>query len=95
MAMKIEQSTQAINTQLVKETRGPSGKKAESTSDEVELSSLASQLLGSGNELPFDVSRVAKIKEAISEGKFSINADAIADRLITSARELVNSRHQS
>lgn len=93
--MKVEQSTQAINTQLIKEARVPSGKKTERTPDEVELSSLASQLLDSGDELPFDAGRVAEIKQAISEGKFSINADAIADRLITSARELVNSRQPS
>jgi negative regulator of flagellin synthesis FlgM len=95
MAMKIEQSTQSIDTQLVKKTRGPSGGKAEKTPEEVELSHFASQLLGSGDELPFDAGRVAEIKEAISEGKFSINANAIADRLIASARELVDSRHQS
>jgi negative regulator of flagellin synthesis FlgM len=97
MAMKVEQSTQAANAPLIKEARGPSMKKAESAPDEVELSELsklASQLLGSGDELPFDAGRVAEIKQAISEGKFSINADAIADRLITSARELVDSRHQ-
>jgi negative regulator of flagellin synthesis FlgM len=95
MAMKVEQSTQPASAQLIKEARGPSVKKAESAPDEVELSRLASQLLGADDELPFDVARVAEIKRAISEGKFSINADAIADRLITSARELVDSRHQS
>jgi negative regulator of flagellin synthesis FlgM len=95
MAMKVEQSTQPSNTQLIKETRGPSVKKTESAPVEVELSSLASQLLGADDGLPFDAGRVAEIKRAISEGKFPINADAIADRLITSARELVGSRHQS
>jgi negative regulator of flagellin synthesis FlgM len=93
--MKIEQSTQLPNTPLVKETRGPSVKKAEGAPDEVELSKLASQLLGSDDGLPFDAGRVAGIKQAISEGKFSINADAIADRLIVSARELVDSRRPS
>ena len=93
--MKIERSTQLSSTPLVKETRAPSVKKAESTPVEVELSRLASQLLGADDGLPFDAGRVAEIKRAISEGKFSINADAIADRLIISARELVDSRHQS
>jgi negative regulator of flagellin synthesis FlgM len=93
--MKIEQSTQAINTQPVKKTRGPSGEKAGKTPEALELSHLASQLLDSGNELPFDAGRVAEIKEAISKGKFSVNANAIADRLIASARELADSRHQS
>jgi negative regulator of flagellin synthesis FlgM len=93
--MKIEQSTQLNTAQLVKETRGASVKKKESTPDEVQLSNLAAQLLASDNEPPFDTGRVAEIKQAISEGKFSINAGAIADRLLVSARELVNSRYQS
>jgi negative regulator of flagellin synthesis FlgM len=95
MTMKIEQSTQLNTAQLVKETRSASVKKKESSSDEVQLSNLAAQLLASDNEPPFDANRVAEIKQAISEGKFSINADAIADRLIVSARELVDSRYQS
>jgi negative regulator of flagellin synthesis FlgM len=95
MVMKIEQSTKLPNTQLVKETRGPSVKKTESASNDVELSSLASQLAASDNESPFDAGRVAEIKQAISEGKFSINASAIADRLIVSAKELIGSRYSS
>jgi negative regulator of flagellin synthesis FlgM len=95
MTMKIEQATnKPNNAPIVKEARGPSVKKSESTPDEVKLSSLASQLLASDNDLPFDASRVAEIKQAISEGKFSINASAIADRLIVSARELVDSKYQ-
>ncbi|GHU29927.1 hypothetical protein AGMMS50256_15810 [Betaproteobacteria bacterium] len=93
--MKIEQSTQLNTAQLIKEMRGPSVKKSASAPDEVQLSNLASQLLAADNEPPFDAGRVAEIKQAISEGKFSINADAIADRLIVSARELVDSRKQS
>jgi negative regulator of flagellin synthesis FlgM len=92
--MKIEQSTQLNTAQLVKEMRGASVKKKESTPDEVQLSNLAAQLRVSDNEPPFDAGRVAEIKQAISEGKFSINAGAIADRLLVSARELVDSQHQ-
>ncbi|GHU06333.1 hypothetical protein FACS1894158_12420 [Betaproteobacteria bacterium] len=93
MNMKIEQSTPLNSAKLINETRSPSAKKTESASDEVKLSHLASQLLASDNEAPFDAGRVAEIKQAISEGKFSINADAIADRLIASARELIDSRY--
>jgi negative regulator of flagellin synthesis FlgM len=92
--MKIEQSMKPDAAQLVKETRGPFVKKMEKTPGEVQLSSLASQLQASESAVPFDVSRVAEIKQAISEGKFSINANAIADRLIDSARELIDSRYQ-
>jgi negative regulator of flagellin synthesis FlgM len=93
--MKIEQSTPLGAAQIVKKTRGPAAKETESASGEVELSRLASQLLASDDAPPFDAGRVAEIKQAISEGKFSINANAIADRLIVSARELIGSRHSS
>jgi negative regulator of flagellin synthesis FlgM len=93
--MKIEQTTPLGAMRIVKETRGPSVKKMEGASGEVELSQLASQLLAADDAPSFDAGRVAEIKRAISEGKFSINADAIADRLIVSARELIGSRHSS
>lgn len=95
IAMKIEHSAKPASTQVVKESRSASAKKTASASDEVQLSSLASQLLTTESESPFDADRVAEIKLAIAEGKFSINAGAIADRLIASARELVDSQQQS
>lgn len=93
--MKIEQSAKLPNTPLVKETRTSSAKKTGNASDEVQLSSLASELLASESESPFDAGRVAEIKQAITEGKFSINAGAIADRLIASAKELVDSQQNA
>ena len=93
--MKIEHSAKLTNSQLVKEARTPSAKKTENASDDVQLSSLGSQLLASESESPFDTGRVAEIKQAIAEGKFSINAGAIADRLIASARELVDSQQKA
>jgi negative regulator of flagellin synthesis FlgM len=90
--MKIEQSTKLTGAPVVKEARGLPARKTEGASDEVELSTLASQLAASDSGAPFDTGRVAEIKQAISEGKFSINAGAIADRLIVSARELLGSR---
>ncbi len=93
--MKIEQSAKLTNTQPIKETRTSSARKTESASDEVQLSSLASQLLATENDSAFDAGRVQEIKQAISEGRFTINAGAIADRPIASAKELVDSRHNS
>ena len=58
---------------------------------EVHLSELAGHLQSSGEASPFDVARVAEIKQAITDGRFTINADAIADRLIASASELLGS----
>jgi negative regulator of flagellin synthesis FlgM len=42
----------------------------------------------------FDAARVSQIKQAIADGNFQINAGAIADRLISSAKELVDSQRR-
>lgn len=61
--------------------------------DNVQLSSLSTQIQAletSINESTgFDAAKVESIKQAISEGRFTINADAIADKLISSTRELL------
>ena len=93
--MKIDLSNKLTNTQLVRETRNQPAKKAESASDDVKLSSLSSQLLSPESETTFDAARVSEIKQAIAEGRFTINAGAIADRLIVSAKELLDSRQQA
>lgn len=96
--MKIESSTKPLGAgaPLVKEASGHSGSKALApTSDDVQLSSLASQLSASEDQQAFDVVRVSEIKQAISEGRFTINTGAIAESLIASARELVNLRRQA
>lgn len=64
-------------------------------SDEVSLSPLAGQLQAGESQPPMDMAKVDQIKRAIAEGRFSINADAIADRLIDSARELVSSQRRN
>ena len=94
--MKIESTTNPVGASLVKETRGQSSAKSTSaTSDDVRLSGLSAQLSALSDEQSFDPVRVSEIKQAISEGRFTINAGAIADRLITSAKELVNSQRQA
>jgi negative regulator of flagellin synthesis FlgM len=44
-----------------------------------------------GDRPPVNSARILEIKQAISEGRFKINPEAIADRLIESARDLVSS----
>ena len=61
--------------------------------DEVSLSKLAGTLQ-SGKHPPINMARIQEIKQAISEGRFKINPEAIADRLIESSRELLNSSKQ-
>ena len=48
-----------------------------------------SQLAAGGQEGVFDADKVKRISEAIRDGKFSVNADAIADKLIANAQELL------
>lgn len=58
---------------------------------DVEVSPLASQLqsIDTGGDAgeAVDASRVAQVKLAIAEGRYAIDAEVIADRLIESARE--------
>ncbi|MDW8468016.1 MAG: flagellar biosynthesis anti-sigma factor FlgM [Burkholderiales bacterium] len=41
---------------------------------------------------PFDAARVEEIKAAIREGRFKVNAEVVADRLIQSLKELLGPR---
>ncbi len=58
-------------------------------SAKIELSSTASTLLTSGATAEFDAEKVARIAKAIDDGSFKINPEAIADKLISNAAELL------
>jgi negative regulator of flagellin synthesis FlgM len=57
-------------------------------SAQVELSSAAATML-SDDTAEFDAEKVARIADAIREGRFHPNAEVIADKLITNASELI------
>jgi len=57
-------------------------------SAKVELSSTAATLLSTGAE--FDAEKVARISKAIDDGSFKVNPEAIADKLIANAQELLS-----
>ena len=63
--------------------------------DEVRLSPVSSALQAGGGEPVVDAARVQEIRQAISEGRFKIDASAIADRLITTARDLIESQRKA
>ena len=63
--------------------------------NEVNLSSTSTQLAGASGGAPVNSARIAEIKQAISEGRFKINADAIADGLIDTARSLLQSQRRA
>lgn len=58
-------------------------------SAKVALSPTVSQLSAGSFEGVFDAEKVNRISEAIRDGKFTVNADAIADKLIANAQELL------
>jgi len=55
----------------------------------VALSSTASTLLSGGTSGEFDAGKVARIGQSIADGTFKINPEAIADKLIANAQELL------
>ena len=62
---------------------------ASEASATIALSSTASNLLTTGIGAEFDAQKVARISAAIDDGSFKINPEAIADKLIANAQELL------
>ena len=92
--MKIESSNKPTSAPLATRTQS-AGKTSSAGKDDVQLSALSTQLSAVDDEQPYDAARVSEIKQAIADGRFTINAGAIADRLIASARQLVDSQRQA
>lgn len=67
-----------------------------SSSTNVHIGGNAAQLQsmsGSMADSPVvNAAKVSEIKQAISEGRFQVNAGAVADQLIASVTDLINSR---
>ncbi|PSJ17346.1 flagellar biosynthesis anti-sigma factor FlgM [Nitrosomonas supralitoralis] len=97
--MKIDNSLQSVSTVSVNDgkrradiTPNPSTKQENS----VHLSPNAAKLqsidssFASGSIV--DTARVQEIKQAISEGNFHINPEVVADRLLETVKELIQSK---
>jgi negative regulator of flagellin synthesis FlgM len=68
------------------------------TGDRVDITSLSSQLQALESKLSdvnvVDSARVDAIKQAISDGRFNVNSEVVADRLIASVKEyLLNQKN--
>jgi negative regulator of flagellin synthesis FlgM len=97
--MKINNSIKSLTSTAVQQEpgrpgKGPAADAASSpVSTNVKLSSLSSQLQmieKSFADTPVvDAARVAELKQAISDGHFKVNSEAVADRLIDTVRELI------
>ncbi len=92
--MKIGQLDNQAATPAVNERRPAAGAASAAgspveASAKVALSPTVAQLASDGTAAVFDADKVQRIADAIREGKFVVNADAIADKLIANARELL------
>lgn len=64
------------------------------TRDSVQLSTQLQDIEKNlSNAEVFDGARVAEIKQAISEGRFVVNPEKVADRLLESVRDLLRAGH--
>lgn len=99
--MKIDNSVKSVGGLPTSEPRGRSvqGQPASSATPagaQVELSSLSSRLQEAdamlANVPVVDPSRVSEIKQAISEGRFKVDAEKVADGLIESVRRMLASQ---
>lgn len=61
-----------------------------SASSSIQLSAASRETQGS--EAPFNAAHVEEIKQAIREGRFKVNAEAVADKFLQIERELSTSK---
>jgi negative regulator of flagellin synthesis FlgM len=102
--MKIEKSVSPLPSVTVGESnsRATAAKNAdnktaspENSGTSVSLGSTTAQLRSMGNDVntpPIDANKVAQIKQAMSEGRFQVNSSVVADRLLSSVRDLLSAR---
>ena len=87
----------AANIESAKTTAAPaaspaSAKAIPATADasaKIQFSNTATSLMSSSSGAFFDADKVARISSAIDSGTFKINPEAIADKLISNAKEVL------
>lgn len=73
----------------IKADNGPAVSTTPEASASVKLSASAKVLSAAEADPAFDTAKVDRIAQAIRDGKFEVNANAIADKLIQNAQELL------
>jgi negative regulator of flagellin synthesis FlgM len=100
--MKIENTSKSVVSLVASDKQRRTEKSgqsaAQSGAEKVDLSPLSSRLQaaagpGPGADGVFDAARVQEIKQAITEGRFKVNADVVADRLLETVKELLHGRN--
>ena len=84
----------AANAEGAKTTTAPAAPATAipSTADasaKIQLSNTATSLMSNSGGAVFDAEKVARISNAIDSGTFKINPEAIADKLISNATEVL------
>jgi negative regulator of flagellin synthesis FlgM len=69
-------------------TAVPGGTPAD-PSAQVKLSNTAETLRSGADTAEFDAAKVERISQAIADGSYKVNPEAIADKLIANAQELL------
>lgn len=73
-----------------KSSTPPAAQQSDSVS--VSLGSTSTQLHAMASAPVVDAGKVAEIKQAISNGRFKVNPEIVADRLIETAQNLINKK---
>lgn len=92
--MKIDSSYKPTTAPVAARPQPKTPTETASTAEAVSLSPLAGSLQAS-EKPPVNSARIQEIKEAIAQGRFKINPDAIAGRLIETARDLINMQRRA
>lgn len=98
--MKVDNSGKPLSTALARADARTAAKgasegssTAESRGDNVDITAFSARLAALEANLSsqpvIDEAKVNEIRQAIAEGRFTINADAIADKLMASVKELL------
>lgn len=100
MSMKIDGRILTNKTGSVSSSKKTKKKGQVNSSDNesalVSLSDVSDAIQSEINssEVPFDEVKVQEIKNAISEGRFSINTEAIAEGILNMAFDLVSAKNK-